>query len=60
MVECTDFGDFYGFVFSETDEAFGGAYRCMKKDGGDVFMFNPTDDFELFDKGKMLDLSDIK
>jgi hypothetical protein len=57
LVECCDFGGFWGFIFTEKDpggEAFASRYDCVNKVTGEVFNFNPPDDFELFSKGVML------
>ena len=40
LIECSDFGKFYGFVFADQkpspDEFFGGGYDCINKDTGDI------------------------
>ena len=61
LIECCVFGDLIGFVFAtdSSGEPFGGAYDCINKRTGERLSFNPIDDFDLFDKGEVVSLSDI-
>lgn len=63
LVECSDFGKFYGFVFSKhkpsPDEPFGSAYDCIDKETGEHFPFSPFDDFDLFDKAIPVSIEEL-
>ena len=59
VIECCDFGDFYGFAFGESGNV-GSAYTCVRKSNGEVFAFMPYEDFELFDKGIKIPLSELE
>ena len=62
LIECTDFGEFFGFVFlSEppSEDGFSGVYDAVNKATGEVFLFNPPDDFEIFDKGIQISIESI-
>lgn len=59
LIECCDFGEFWGFIFTKdkpNGEPFGGSYDCVHKTTGELFGFNPPDDFEVFDNGVILPL----
>lgn len=60
LVECSDFGGFFGFVFAPEEikagDMYGGMYDCVEKETGRVFTFSPFDDFDLFDSGVQLPL----
>lgn len=60
LLECSDFGDFFGFVFSPMEikdgDMYGGMYDCVEKKTGRVFAFSPFDDFDVFDNGIQLPL----
>ena len=60
VLECCDFGDFYGFVFGIDGEPKGSGYTCVDKSTGRVFPFNPFDDFDLFGKGKQVPLTEVE
>jgi hypothetical protein len=63
LVECCDFGKFWGFIFTEEDpkdESFGSGYDCVNKTTGEVFTFNPPDDFEVFTNGIMIPVDTFK
>ena len=59
LIECCDFGEFYGFIFGSSGESIGTAYICVNKNTGEVFSFSPFDDFELFDKGVQISVQDV-
>jgi hypothetical protein len=63
LVECCDFGKFWGFIFTEEDpknEPFASGYDCVDKTTGEVFTFNPPDDFAVFDSGVMISVETFK
>lgn len=60
LIEAKDFGKFFGFIFADSDEPFGGAYDCVNKDTGEIFSFNAFDDFAVFRKGKNLNIEMFK
>ena len=61
LIECCLFDNLIGFVFGvdSSDEPFGGAYDCINKETGERLSFNPIDDLDLFDRGKIVLLSEI-
>ena len=60
LVEAKDFGDFFGFVFSEKEpqegELFGGGHICVNKKTGEVFGFMPYQNFILAKSAKTIPL----
>lgn len=59
---CSDFGDFYGFIFAPDGwdgGPFGGAYDTVDKKSGKTSTFNPVMDFALFSKAKPVELSTL-
>lgn len=61
IVECLEFPEFYGFALTEKgreNEPFGGGYVTVSKTNGDVSIFIPTDDLQLFMSAKPIE--DIK
>lgn len=63
LIECLDFGEFYGFAFSEEklpqNEMFGSGYDCIDKNTGEIFSFVPTQNLKLFRKAKTINLSNL-
>lgn len=59
LLECSDFGDFYGFVFGKEGEPIGTGYTCVDKKTGRVFGFAPFDDFDLFRKSVQIPLKEV-
>ena len=59
LIECCDFGKFFGFIFGEKDHDFATAYWCIDKETRKQFGFSPFDDFDVYDKGVQIPVSEV-
>lgn len=55
-VEALDMGEFWAFAFTEKGEMVGGGYIAVDKNGGGMTSFNPTQNFDLFRKAKLINI----
>lgn len=58
-VACVDFGEFFGFTFIDKEGDWCSAFRIVNKSTGETGIFNPTQDIELFRKGKDIPLEEV-
>lgn len=56
LVEASDFGEFYGFVF-EAKNIYNNAYWCMNKKTLKLFMFLPVQNAKIFNNRKKVDIN---
>ncbi len=59
LVGCSEFPDFWGFIFAAEKNGLGGAYWTVDKKDGHVDVFNPTENLELFRKRKKIPLDEV-
>ena len=57
LVECLEFDGFFAFAFAEKskiNETVGGGYDTVDKKSGQISVFNPTENLELFISAKKI------
>lgn len=56
LVEASDFGEFYGFVF-EAKNIYNNAYWCINKKTLKLFMFLPVQNAKIFNSRKKVNIN---
>lgn len=65
LIDCLDFGDFWGFAFcdvmpTESNPVGGVGFDTVDKTTGKIGFFVPTSNLELFDKATVIPLSKLE
>lgn len=59
MVDCIDFGDFFGFTFVEKEGEHCSAFRTVNKSTGETGIFNPIQNLKLLDTCIKIPLDEV-
>lgn len=57
--ECCDFGEFYGFGFTNDERDYYFGFRTVYKSDGHTDVFNPTENLDLLDTMKKIPIEEV-